>query len=127
MSLQLYESKNVLGGELELCSSDPVTGFLRDGCCQTCKEDLGSHTVCSVVTDDFLNYSKQQGNDLSTPRPEFEFPGLKEGDAWCLCAGRWLQAYEAGMAPRVKLKSTHARALEIIALEDLKSLAIDLH
>lgn len=127
MSLQLYESKNVLGGELELCSSDPVTGFLRDGCCQTCKEDLGSHTVCSVVTDDFLNYSKQQGNDLSTPRPEFEFPGLKEGDAWCLCAGRWLQAYEAGMAPRVKLKSTHARALEMIALEDLKSLAIDLH
>lgn len=127
MSLQLDEPKNVLGGELELCSSDPVTGFLRDGCCQTCKEDVGSHTVCSVVTDDFLNYSKQQGNDLSTPRPEFEFPGLKDGDAWCLCAGRWLQAYEAGMAPRVKLKSTHARALDIIALEDLKSLAIDLH
>lgn len=121
------ESLNVLGRELLNCSSDPVTGFFRDGCCNTSEQDFGSHTVCVKLTADFLAFSKSQGNDLSTPRPELGFPGLKEGDSWCLCASRWLDAYRDGAAPKVLLLSTHQRALEIIPLEALKELAIDLH
>ena len=114
---------NVLGGELEPCSMDPVTGFLRDGCCNTCKEDVGSHTVCVEVTTEFLEYSRFVGNDLSTPHPEFGFPGLKGGDRWCLCAGRWLQAYEKGVAPKVFLNNTHIKALDIVPLEYLQEFA----
>ncbi len=119
-------ARNVLGEPLELCSEDPVTGFYRDGCCNTGPEDLGAHVVCAIVTDEFLAFSKSRGNDLSTPRPEFRFPGLKPGDRWCLCAARWQEAHEAGQAPRVALRSTHERALEICALADLKALALDL-
>ncbi len=125
--LEPFESLNVFGAELEPCSSDPVTGFFRDGCCNSCAEDHGSHTVCTVVTERFLEYSRFRGNDLSTPRPEFGFAGLKEGDSWCLCASRWLEAYEAGMAPKVNLQSTHGKALDIVALDKLKAHAIDLH
>jgi len=106
---------------------DPLTGFLRTGRCDTCAQDLGSHTVCAELTDEFLTFSKGRGNDLSTPRPEFEFPGLRPGDRWCLCAARWQEALEAGAAPRVLLRGTHERALEILSLEDLKSHAIDLN
>lgn len=119
--------RNVLGQPLESCSTDPLTGFLRTGSCETCPEDLGSHTVCASLTSEFLAFSKAHGNDLSTPRPEFEFPGLKPGDCWCLCAARWQEAFEAGAAPRVSLHGTHERALEILSLEDLKSHAIDLN
>ena len=118
------ESINVLGETLEPCSQDPVTGFFRDGCCNTCKEDVGSHTVCAEVTRDFLEYSRFVGNDLSTPRPEFGFPGLKPGDRWCLCAGRWLEAYENGRAPRVFLRNTHIKALEIVPLDLLEQYAV---
>jgi len=118
---------NVLGGELQLCSSNPVTGYYRDGCCNTCEQDVGSHTVCVAMSTLFLEFSSAQGNDLSTPRPEFGFSGLKVGDAWCLCASRWLDAFEAGAAPKVYLLSTHQKALEIIPLGQLKSMAIDLH
>lgn len=119
--------RNVLGQPLESCSMDPLTGFLRTGRCDTCAQDLGSHTVCAELTDEFLTFSKGRGNDLSTPRPEFEFPGLRPGDRWCLCAARWQEALEAGAAPRVLLRGTHERALEILSLEDLKSHAIDLN
>lgn len=118
------ESLNVYGEELAPCSAEPLTGFFRDGCCNTCKEDLGSHTVCVEVTREFLEYSRFAGNDLSTPHPEFEFPGLKEGDRWCLCAGRWLEAHEKGMAPRVFLQNTHLRALETVPLELLEQYAV---
>jgi hypothetical protein len=118
--------KNVFGEPIETCSNTPLTGYFRDGCCNTSPDDHGSHTVCAVMTDDFLAFSKAAGNDLSTPMPEYEFPGLKAGDRWCLCAARWLQAFEAGMAPRVVLAATHERALEIVALRDLKRFAIDL-
>ncbi|MBP6097455.1 MAG: DUF2237 domain-containing protein, partial [Methyloversatilis sp.] len=100
-------AKNVLGGPLEPCSFKPMTGFFRDGCCNTDENDFGSHTVCAVLTDEFLTFSRSRGNDLSTPRPEFDFPGLRAGDRWCLCAARWREAYEAGQAPRVVLVSTH--------------------
>ena len=113
-------SLNVLGGALELCSQEPQTGFFRDGHCNTCAEDHGSHTVCALMTAEFLAFSKYVGNDLSTPRPEFGFPGLKPGDQWCLCAARFLQAHDEGCAPRVRLQSTHARALDIVALEVLE-------
>ena len=119
-------SRNVLGEKLELCSIDPVTGFFRDGCCNTSGEDFGSHTVCAVMTAEFLAFSKQQGNDLSTPLPQFGFRGLKPGDRWCLCAPRWQEAFAAGQAPRVVLRATHEGALEHCALADLKRLAIDL-
>ncbi len=119
------DSINVLGGALTPCSSDPVTGFFRDGHCNTCAEDRGSHTVCAVMTDEFLAFSKYLGNDLSTPRPEFQFPGLKAGDQWCLCAARFLQAYDEGCAPRLRLSATHLRALEIVPLDALESRAID--
>ena len=117
---------NVLGGKLEACCFEPLTGFYRDGFCNTSEYDTGSHTVCARVTDAFLSYSKSVGNDLSTPRPEFQFPGLKEGDKWCVCAARWLQAQEAGFAPPVVLSSTHQRALEVVPLELLMEHAMDL-
>ncbi len=114
-------SVNVMGYPLEPCSSKPVTGFFRDGACNTCAEDRGSHTVCAVMTAEFLAYSKYVGNDLSTPRPEYRFPGLKPGDHWCLCAGRFLQAAEERAAPRVRLAATHRRALDIVPLEVLQA------
>lgn len=125
MSMQIDPSVNVLGGRLQLCSSDPLTGFFRNGQCDTCAQDQGSHTVCAVMTDEFLAYSKYLGNDLSTPRPEFQFPGLKAGDQWCLCAGRFLQAHSEGVAPRIRLQATHQRALEIVPLELLTACAVD--
>ena len=112
--------KNVLGGELQSCCTDPMTGFYRDGYCKTGAEDRGSHTVCIVATDEFLAFSKSRGNDLSTPRPEFEFPGLKDGDRWCLVAARWKEAFDAGAAPAVVLKATHENALQYVRLEDLR-------
>ena len=117
----MYQPVNVLGTALEPCSTAPVTGFFRDGHCNTCAEDAGSHTVCAVMTAEFLAYSKYVGNDLSTPRPEFRFAGLKPGDRWCLCASRFLQAHDEGCAPEVNLAATHARALEIVPLDALKS------
>tara|TARA_B100000405_G_scaffold287132_1_gene234935 strand:- start:266 stop:676 length:411 start_codon:yes stop_codon:yes gene_type:complete len=123
-TLKKEDSINVLGLELVPCGKDPVTGFFRDACCNTCDQDIGSHTVCVEVTADFLEYSRFVGNDLSTPHPEFEFPGLKPGDRWCLCAARWLEAHEKGMAPRVNLASTHIKALEIIPFELLEQNAI---
>ena len=111
---------NVLGGALAHCSSDPMTGFFRDGHCNTCNADQGSHTVCAVMTAEFLAYSKYVGNDLSTPMPQFQFPGLKPGDSWCLCAGRFLQAHDEGCAPKVHLAATHKRALEVVPLDVLE-------
>jgi len=119
-------SLNVLGGELALCSTQPMTGFFRNGCCDTSRQDVGSHTVCVVMTAEFLAFSKASGNDLSTPMPEYGFPGLKPGDRWCLCAPRWQEAFEAGMAPRVVLRATEASALAYCALAELKRHAIDL-
>ena len=119
-------SRNVLGERLEGCSAQPVTGFFRNGCCDTSREDTGSHTVCIVSTEEFLAFSKSVGNDLSTPIPEYGFPGLKPGDRWCLCAPRWQQALEAGKVPRVVLQATHEGALEYCALDDLKRYAVDL-
>ena len=113
-------SLNVLGQPLVPCSLEPMTGFFRDGCCNTCKEDVGVHTVCVEVSAAFLEFSKAQGNDLLTPHPEWGFPGLKPGDRWCLCAGRWLQAHQQDAAPPVFLSSTHARTLEIVPLNVLK-------
>jgi hypothetical protein len=110
---------NVVGGELLSCSADPLTGFYRDGCCATGVEDLGSHTVCAVMTAEFLDFSALAGNDLSTPRPEWGFPGLSPGDRWCVCASRWLEAYDAGCAPRVVLAATHARALDVVSIDAL--------
>lgn len=115
---------NVLGGALQGCSHDPLTGFFRDGHCNTCMQDQGSHTVCAVMTAEFLAFSKYVGNDLSTPRPEFNFPGLKPGDQWCLCAARFLQAHEEGCAPKVRLVSTHLRALDIVPLAVLEAQAV---
>ena len=119
-------SRNVLGEPLEMCSLKPMTGFYRDGCCNTGPEDFGSHTVCVVLTSAFLEFSKSCGNDLSTPMPEFGFPGLKPGDRWCLCASRWQEAFEAKKAPRLVLRSTHEAALANCSLADLKHFAIDL-
>jgi uncharacterized protein len=118
--------RNVLGERLEACSITPMTGFFRDGCCNTGAEDLGSHTVCAVMTAAFLAFSESRGNDLSTPMPEFGFPGLKPGDRWCLCAPRWQEALEAGQAPRVVLRATHEGALSYCSLADLKRFAVDL-
>ncbi len=112
--------KNVLGGELKCCCLKPLTGFYRDGFCKTGAEDRGSHTVCIRVTDDFLEFSKSRGNDLSTPRPEFQFPGLQDGDKWCLVALRWQEALEASVAPDVVLEATNEAALQYVSLEDLK-------
>lgn len=118
--MQKDRAVNVLGGQLHPCSVDPVTGYFRDGHCNTCAEDAGSHTVCAVMTAEFLAYSKYVGNDLSTPRPGLRFPGLKPGDQWCLCALRFLQAHDEGCAPKVQLESTHARALEVVARDILE-------
>ena len=123
---QKRPSINVLGGPLESCSEAPVTGFFRNGCCDTSAQDFGSHTVCAVMTDEFLAFSKAHGNDLSTPMPDYGFPGLKAGDRWCLCAPRWQEAFAAGHAPRVALRATHEGALEYCALADLKRFAVDL-
>ncbi|HJL43948.1 MAG TPA: DUF2237 domain-containing protein [Myxococcales bacterium LLY-WYZ-16_1] len=112
-------AKNVLGTPLAVCGTDPVTGFYRDGCCHTGVEDRGSHTVCATVTRAFLEYTKERGNDLSTPRPQFGFAGLEPGDRWCLCASRWKEALEAGVAPPVNLEATHEAALRIVELEAL--------
>ncbi len=112
--------KNVLGGELKCCCMKPLTGFYRDGFCKTGADDRGSHTICVRVTDEFLAFSKSRGNDLSTPRPEFQFPGLKDGDKWCLVAMRWQEALEAGAAPEVILEATHEAALQYVSLEDLR-------
>ncbi len=117
--------KNVFGEPLISCSTDPMTGFFRDGCCQTGPGDVGLHVVCTVMTDDFLRYSKFRGNDLSTPMPEHQFPGLKAGDRWCLCATRWKEAYDAGMAPHVVLAATHISMLEYASLEELQQWAAD--
>ena len=121
------KQKNVLGTELEVCGLDPKTGFFRDGCCNTNELDVGSHTVCVKITEDFLTFSKGKGNDLSTPRTEFSFKGLKEGDSWCLCAARWLEAEVAGCAPKVKMLSTNIKALDIIDLGTLKHYQVDLN
>ncbi len=117
-------ARNVLGTDLVECSSKPLTGFFRDGCCNTSADDHGVHTVCAEMTADFLQFSKNAGNDLSTPRPEFAFPGLRPGDHWCLCAARWVEAHEADKAPRVVLEATHERTLELVPLAVLKRYAV---
>tara|TARA_B110000503_G_C7079627_1_gene384576 strand:+ start:383 stop:766 length:384 start_codon:yes stop_codon:yes gene_type:complete len=121
----MNEFKNVLGGALIACSISPLSGFYRDGCCKTGAEDAGTHTVCAKITDEFLEYTKSKGNNLSTPIPAYQFPGLKEGDFWCLCALRWKEALMAGKAPKVKLEATHEKTLEFISLEELKKHAIE--
>jgi len=125
--IQIDEPLNVFGEPLLPCSEDPVTGFFRDGCCNTNDQDVGSHTVCIQVTQEFLQYSRFAGNDLSTPVPEFGFPGLEPGDRWCLCAPRWVEAYERKMAPKVFLTRTHQRALEVVPLDVLRQYAVDLN
>jgi uncharacterized protein len=128
MSLQeeLEEQRNVFGEAVETCSIRPMTGFYRTGCCHTGEDDAGMHTICIQASAEFLAFSKMRGNDLSTPLPEFGFPGLQPGDRWCLCAERWKEAMEAGMAPRVVLRATHENTLEVVSIEDLKRYAIDL-
>lgn len=121
----MAEARNVLGGPLETCCTDPVTGFYRDGKCNTGAGDFGAHVVCAQVTEAFLEFTRSRGNDLTTPAPAFGFPGLKPGDRWCLCAARWKEALDAGAAPPVVLASTHALALEYISLDDLKQHAVD--
>ena len=121
------ESLNVFGEPLIACSEDPVTGFFRDGCCNTNSQDVGSHTVCIEASNEFLEYSRFKGNDLSTPMPDFGFPGLKAGDGWCLCAARWLEAHQNNMAPRVFLQRTHIKALDIVPLKLLSKYAKDLN
>jgi len=118
--------KNVLGEALELCGTTPLTGYFRDGSCNSDKDDIGSHTVCAQVTKEFLEFSKSIGNDLSSPNLELGFDGLKDGDTWCLCANRWLEAFQQNAAPRIKLKSTNIKALEVIDLDTLKKYAIDI-
>lgn len=125
MTTEIAPSVNIFGEPLEGCSQDPLTGFYRNGCCDTSDMDQGSHTVCAIMTAEFLAFSKAVGNDLSTPMPQFGFAGLKPGDQWCLCAGRFLQAYEAGKAPEVRLRSTHRRALDIVPLEALRARSAD--
>ncbi|GAB3264000.1 DUF2237 family protein [Chitinimonas naiadis] len=120
------DALNVLGLPLEACSFRPVTGFFRDGCCNTSPDDRGRHVVCAVMTRDFLDFSVAQGNDLVTPHPEFEFPGLKPGDRWCLCANRWIEALLQGSAPKVVLESTHEDVLELVSLETLVDYALQL-
>ena len=122
---ELEASVNVYNKPLKVCCMQPMTGFYRNGCCDTSAADSGMHTVCVIITNTFLSFSKAVGNDLSTAKPEYDFPGLKEGDQWCLCASRWLEAYNAGMAPKVKLLSTHIRTLDIIDLDMLEAYAID--
>jgi uncharacterized protein (DUF2237 family) len=121
----MSEARNVLGGPLAVCSTNPMTGFFRSGCCETSREDAGSHTVCALLTEEFLEFSKAAGNDLSTPVPEFGFPGLKPGDRWCLCAARWKEALEAGVAPQVILAATHELALRVVTLDELRAHAME--
>ena len=123
--MEIYPSINVFGKELETCCEDPETGFFRNGMCATCREDQGVHTVCILATEDFLIFSKSVGNDLSTPHPEFEFPGLKPGDRWCLCALRWKEAYEQGKAPPVYLESTHENTLKLVDFNLLQQYAVN--
>ena len=118
-------ARNVLGGELAVCSKDPVTGFFRDGCCNTNGDDGGMHTVCALMTEEFLTFSKERGNDLSTPRPEYHFPGLKPGNQWCVCLLRWKEALDSGAAPPVVLEATHASVVEFIDLETLREHSVD--
>lgn len=125
--MEMNEPINVLGEKLVMCGENPMTGFFRDGSCNTCKEDAGSHTVCIEASKEFLEFSRFRGNDLSTPVPEFGFKGLRPGDNWCLCAARWLEACENKMAPRVHLTRTHIKALEIVPMELLKKYAVDLN
>lgn len=125
--MQVENSINVFGDPLQPCSLDPVTGFFRDGCCNTNEQDVGSHTVCVEMTEEFLEFSRKRGNDLSTPVEEFGFPGLKPGDRWCLCAARWLEAQQQEAAPRVYLQRTHVKALEIVPLKLLRQYAVDLN
>lgn len=125
MSATNSGAKNVLGGPLQSCSLDPLTGFYRNGCCDTGPQDSGLHLICSVMTDEFLEFSRSRGNDLSTPNPLYRFPGLQAGDRWCLCAARWKEAYDAGMAPQVVLEATHMLALEFASLEELQEHAVD--
>lgn len=121
----MTDARNVLGGALDACGNDPLTGFYRDGCCNTGPEDLGSHTVCAVVSAQFLAHQREVGNDLSTPRPEYGFAGLQPGDRWCVCAARWRQAYDDGAPAPVVLAATHQRALEVVPLEVLQEHAVD--
>lgn len=125
--MDIEKSLNVFGEPLQSCSENPMTGFFRDGCCNTGDSDAGSHTVCVEVTEVFLEYSRFRGNDLSTPVPEFNFPGLKAGDKWCLCAQRWLEAHQHDMAPKVYLMRTHMKATEIVPLQVLRQYAADLN
>lgn len=125
MATKSTKPKNVLGEELSPCGSDPPAGFYRDGCCRTGPGDLGLHVVCAEMTASFLEFSRARGNDLSTPIPDYQFPGLRPGDRWCLCATRWKEAYEAGMAPPVVLRATHVSALEFSSLEELRQHAVD--
>lgn len=125
--MQADEPINVLGEELQACGENPKTGFFRDGFCNTCEQDTGSHTVCVKVSREFLEFSRFRGNDLSTPMPEYNFPGLKPGDSWCLCAARWLEAHANDMAPKVYLMRTHKKALDIVELEILREYAADLN
>ena len=118
-------AKNVLGEELETCSMQPLTGFYRSGCCETGSDDLGKHTVCAIVTADFLEFSRSRGNDLSTPAPQYGFPGLKPGDRWCLCVVRWVEAYQAGKAPWVVLRATHESVRESVSMEVLNQYAYE--
>jgi uncharacterized protein len=122
--LIMTDAKNVLGGRLEVCCTEPMTGFYRDGLCSTGAGDMGVHVVCAQVTAEFLAYTKAQGNDLSTPMPAYQFPGLQPGDRWCLCASRWKEALDDGVAPLVDLAATHSRALEYVSLDDLQNHAI---
>ncbi|MBA4111163.1 MAG: DUF2237 domain-containing protein [Leptothrix sp. (in: Bacteria)] len=124
MGIDLASARNVLGGPLRSCSYAPVTGFFRDGCCRTRRDDVGLHVVCVKVTAEFLAFSAAQGNDLSSAIPEARFPGLKPGDRWCLCASRWLEAWQAGMAPPVVLEATHEQALEVIPMDALTAHAL---
>ena len=119
------EQLNIFNEPLEACSFDHVTGFFRSGCCETSEQDTGSHTVCAIMTEEFLKFSKSKGNDLSTPVPAFDFPGLNSGDRWCLCAARWLEAYEASSAPSIIAMATNKRALEIIPIELIKEFSLD--
>ncbi|RDH81100.1 MAG: DUF2237 domain-containing protein [endosymbiont of Galathealinum brachiosum] len=124
---EMDESKNVFGEPLIVCGDNPLTGYYRDGFCNTCLQDVGSHTVCIEVSKEFLEYSRFKGNDLSTPMPEYGFPGLKPGDSWCLCAARWLEAQKESRAPRLHLTRTHIKALEIIPIELMRQYAVDLN
>lgn len=123
--MDTQESQNVLGGELRPCSTDPTTGYYRTGHCETGPDDRGNHVVCAEMTEEFLQFTKAQGNDLSTPRPEWNFPGLEPGDRWCLCAARWQEALEAGVAPPVLLSATHENALDLLSIDSLKAHALD--